>query len=333
MIAKDSTAEHGSTAANVRTSLDHQPSPKWAALIGDKPFPMPRRKLPVEVILAQSEAPPGHRLVRDLNSPVDVAFSSGAEVDLAEGNVFRLVEGCPHQPSGATGAPPKLAFFVDDAWEVTVVASQNDVSIRGLFDLDAGIELFRDFESPSDEPIGAGSTVLFRDGPVLRTGDRQLGLAVTTRILGTTEPSHRFRIPRLAPMLMVMQTGAHRAGVALLPDATNPLDRLHNVRGQHVGEAISDLDESLQHFLRRPGTTRDFGIELVLAIRVNALWAVATAASMNPRQILALFGLDPTDYSLYRGTSVDPLPPDTAIALRRGDAFEAQRDGKYGARP
>lgn len=329
MIAKDPAAEH----EHARIPLDNKPTPKWAALIGDQPFPMPRRKLPVEVILAQSEAPPGHRLVRDLNSPVDVGFSPGAEVDLAEGNVFRLVEGCPHQPSGATGSPQKLAFFVDDAWEVTVVSSQNDLSIRGLFDLDADTELFRDFESPSDEPIGAGSTVLFRDGPVLRTGDRQLGLAVTTRILGTTEPPRRFRIPRSVPLLTVMQTGARRAGVALLPDATNPHDRLYNVRGQHVGEAISDLDESLQHFLRRPGTTRDFGIELVLAIRVNALWAIATSASMNPRQILALFGLDPTDYSLYRGTSVDPLPPDTAISLRRGDTFEAQRDGKYGVCP
>jgi hypothetical protein len=43
------------------------------------------------------------------------------------------------------------------------------------------------------------------------------------------------------------------------------------------------------------------------------------------------FGLDPAEYSLYRVDAKDPLAPDAALPLHRGDRFEAQKDGRYGA--
>jgi hypothetical protein len=80
--------------------------------------------------------------------------------------------------------------------------------------------------------------------------------------------------------------------------------------------------------------TRDFGIELTLAIRVNTRWDVATSESMTPREILALpqIALDFQQYTLYLPGSAEPLPLDAPVAITRGEVFEAQRDGKYGAR-
>lgn len=43
------------------------------------------------------------------------------------------------------------------------------------------------------------------------------------------------------------------------------------------------------------------------------------------------FGLNPAEYSLYAIDGKDPLPPDTPLNLRRGERFEAQKDGRYGA--
>ena len=51
---------------------------------------------------------------------------------------------------------------------------------------------------------------------------------------------------------------------------------------------------------------------------------------MTPRELEILFGLDPTQYSLYYANSAELLPPDVPLQLKRGDCFEAQKDGKYG---
>jgi hypothetical protein len=155
-------------------------------------------------------------------------------------------------------------------------------------------------------------------------------LHVSTRVL---PDGHKFpfRVAPSASLLEVLQTGAERAGVPLLPSAEAPLDQLRNIGKHHEpGPPISDLDQAVGPFLSQPEATSDFGITLVRAIRVNTQWRIAPESSMSPRQILGLFGLDPQEYSLYRTSSPELLPVDTAIALSRGDAFEAQRDGKYG---
>ena len=158
-------------------------------------------------------------------------------------------------------------------------------------------------------------------------------ITVTTQIL--REGSRRFshRLPPTATLLDVLQAGAAKARVDLLPSMEEPLDHLRNSRRkQGFGPPIEDLNEELSEYLEKHGTTRRFGIELVLAICVNTRWAVATSCSMTPREILALpgIGLDYTQYTLYLGDDPNLLPLDTPIELERGLCFEAQKDGKYG---
>lgn len=157
------------------------PSPKWAAVVGDRLFPMPRRRMKVEDIFAQVGAAPGTQLVRDLNNPRDIAFSPNATVDLGEGNVFRLAHGCACEDRGADGAPPKLAFVADDRWKVTVVPGQTGRSLRGLLAIGEEFELLRDYESPDDEAITDGAAVHFSDGPVFRTRRRSVTIKVNNK--------------------------------------------------------------------------------------------------------------------------------------------------------
>jgi hypothetical protein len=163
---------------------------------------------------------------------------------------------------------------------------------------------------------------------------REHEVQVSTQLLAPGAEEFKFKLPATAALLEVMQRGAELAHVTLLPNEQEPLDRLHNLlKRDEVGPAIEDLDQAVGEFITRPGTTKDFGIELVLAFRVNTRWAVAPAPELSPREILALpqINLDYTQYSLYLPNSIDLLPLDTPIKIERGMAFEAQRDGKYGA--
>lgn len=154
---------------------------KWAAVVNDRPFPLPRRRLRARDILAQAGERVG-MLVRDLNQPQDVPIAAEAEVDLAEGNVFRVISECespavdPMQHGTA-----KLAFFMDDAWEVTVQSNQTLESLRGLFDLPDDTEIVRDFTSLHDEQIFANSVVRFKDGPVFLSRITSIVIKVNNR--------------------------------------------------------------------------------------------------------------------------------------------------------
>jgi len=108
-------------------------APKWAALIGDRLFPIPRRNLTAKDILDQSGHGEEVVLVRDHETKHDVPFADGAEVDLAEGNVFRVVPGCEAGPQPGCIGAAKLAFVCDDAWEITLTGSQTEQSLRRMF--------------------------------------------------------------------------------------------------------------------------------------------------------------------------------------------------------
>ncbi len=158
-------------------------------------------------------------------------------------------------------------------------------------------------------------------------------IQVTSRLLTPDAETFKFKLAQTAPLLEVLQRGAEFAHVTLLPTKDAPLDRLHNiVRHDEVGPAIDDLDQAVGEFVTRPGTSRNFGIEVVLAFRVNTRWAIAPKPELSPREILALpeINLDYQQYSLYFPNSTDLLPLDTPIKIERGTAFEAQRDGRYG---
>jgi len=155
---------------------------------------------------------------------------------------------------------------------------------------------------------------------------------VSAALLSDLEKRTRFEVLRDSPLLDVLDEGARKLNVSLLPDPRVPLDHL---RGVYPGDKVSeplDLKLTLAGFLRQPDATDQFAVELVLAIQINTRWRVAPTPQMDPRAILTLAGLSPQEYSLYLPPdSVDPLPPDKPVELHRGERFEAQRDGKYGA--
>ncbi len=156
------------TVATAPAEAPHRTAaPKWAALVEDRLIPLPRQRVRGRDILAQAGRPAAV-LLRDYNQPGDVIIDPDDWVDLAEGNVFRLVDACAAPCDGLPRESAKLAFVVDDAWEVTVQPVQTLESLRGLFGLPADARVFRDLESPDDQEILPDQTVRFADGPVFR---------------------------------------------------------------------------------------------------------------------------------------------------------------------
>jgi hypothetical protein len=144
-------------------------APRRFALINDRIITAPRQKVPVSVLRALASIPSDQALVRDHGSPHDVVLDDDATVDLNDGNVFYTRARCDGSPVSACDAQAKLAFAVDDQFELSAAAELPFEAFLALFGLAAGHELFRDFESPNDEPITPGSTIRFKDGPVFYT--------------------------------------------------------------------------------------------------------------------------------------------------------------------
>ncbi len=148
----------------------HHALPKWAALLDDTLYPMPRQRMPARDILDQAGMGLDVSLVRDYESFFDEILADDAEVDLAKGNVFVTRPKCEAtRPEEVEGERAKLAFVVDDRWEVTVTPNQTGRTVQHLFQVPAGVELLRDYASPHDQPIGDTEAVHFGDGPVFRT--------------------------------------------------------------------------------------------------------------------------------------------------------------------
>jgi hypothetical protein len=158
--------------ANDGTDTQDGPSraaPRWAALVEDKLVPMPRQRLAAADILFQASATANITLVRDFNSPDDVGFTPTTIVDLAQGNVFRLVPDWTQCEDVRSNAEPKIAFVVNDRWEIVTRPNQTVASLRGLFELGDETDLLRDYESPRDELLDNDDSVRFSDGPVFVT--------------------------------------------------------------------------------------------------------------------------------------------------------------------
>jgi hypothetical protein len=163
---------------------------KWAAVIDDQNIPAPRRRLKVKVLLEQANAKPGEVLVRDLNSEHDVALQPEQEIDLAEGNVFYVLPECEAPKPTGCHAAAKLAFVVDDRPEETPRANETGRTLRDLFGLAPEVLLFRDYQSPQDQPIGLEDAVRFVDGPVFYTR-RHKPFTVTITINGKPYELHQ----------------------------------------------------------------------------------------------------------------------------------------------
>jgi hypothetical protein len=134
-------------------------------------------------------------------------------------------------------------------------------------------------------------------------------------------------------LLALMREGGTKLGMPVLPPGAeiDPLDALRFLRksGQW-SDAILDLSEPLWLAIVH-GDSRHFGIEYKLVIQINTKWGVSPFSNPTPKQLLEAFGFNPAEYSLYFANSSESLPPDVPLNLKRGDRFEAQKDGRYGA--
>lgn len=119
---------------------------------------------------------------------------------------------------------------------------------------------------------------------------------------------------------------------SLLPPPPNaPLDLLRvKLRNGQWSAPFADFDEPLWLFLLR-GFKRHFAVEYLLIVKINTQWGVAPSENATPRELLSAFGMDAQEFSLYTLDGSEPLPVDTPLSLERGDKFEAQKDGRYGA--
>jgi hypothetical protein len=144
---------------------------------------------------------------------------------------------------------------------------------------------------------------------------------------------HRVAVRLSASLLELMRAGAQALGVPLLPPAPQPpLDFLRAVerRTREWSNPLENLEMPLWLALAS-GFSPEFGIQYRLVIRINALWGVAPESSVTPRSLLAAFGFDPAQFTLYQLNSTTPLPPDAPVMVTRGECLEAQRDGRYGS--
>lgn len=164
-----STTKAGQAPALAEYDKQNRPEPKWAARVEDQLVLSPGRKVKVLVLKEQSRIAPDNVLVRDFDGEGDVTLKDDEIIDLAHGNVFYAVPACeaPTDCGGHKG--PKLAFFVDDRPEETLLTEQTGKTLRDLFSFTPDVQLFRDYESPFDEPIGLDDKVNFGDGPVFYT--------------------------------------------------------------------------------------------------------------------------------------------------------------------
>jgi hypothetical protein len=221
------------TAANASRPAA-EARPKWCVVVNDQLVPMPHQIVPATVIRKQAGVPDAHVLFRDNNSSNDSVIPLNAQVDLANGNVFRSSEACGASSAAPSGAP-KFAISLDDRWEIVVVADQTGRSIRELFGLPATVELLRDHESPFDEPIDDDERCVISTGPVFRSEKHcSVTVVVNNKKVVFTH--------RRVTGLEIKQT-ATKQGVNLCADCV-----LHRVKpGGGFGSAIRDHERVVLH--------------------------------------------------------------------------------------
>lgn len=174
-FAAGSSAAHGA------------PAPKAAAILNDTLLPMPDAVIRVAVLREQGSIPEGHALFRDHNSEDDPQLPDNGMVDLRLGNVFYSAPSCDRETREPHPAPAKLAYVVDDRWEVVIKPAQTGQSLRDLFALAPDLELLRDLRSPDDVVVAPADDASFDAGCVFRTRCHVAVLAIKVNKLRFTE--------------------------------------------------------------------------------------------------------------------------------------------------
>ena len=182
---------------------------KWALVLNDSRFPMPRAVVSEELVREQACVPDGYLLVRDHNSPHDPVIRRGADIDLREGNVFKLVKESDAVLDDNCQSPAKLAWFLSDAWEITVKPKQAGGSLRRLHDVPENLDLFRDRESPCDDLICGDDELEFADGPVFDTRPVEVTIKINKQDVVFTIRE---------PQVSTIKETAKAQGVSVEPD-------------------------------------------------------------------------------------------------------------------
>jgi hypothetical protein len=185
MTTNTESKDHGSAVDEHAPQVS--PAPKWTALINDCLVPMPRQIVRVAMLREQGSIPAGHGIFRDHNSENDPPVAENGSVDLAAGNVFYSDVACERAAGEPSHAPAKLAYVVDDRWEVVIKPEQTGRSLRDLFALSGEVELLRDLESPDDLPMADAASAAFHRGCVFRTRRHQAVLEIKVNRLRFTE--------------------------------------------------------------------------------------------------------------------------------------------------
>lgn len=159
----------GQSGALAEHTPASHPAPKWSIVLNDRLIPMPDRRVKIAVIREQATVPTDYSLFRDHNSPNDVLMADNGVVDFGDGNVFYTKPSFEVKTRTTCNEPAKLAYSVDDRWEIVLKPEQTGRTIRDLFKLSSDVELLRDFKSPVDEIIGDNQLANFGDGPVFIT--------------------------------------------------------------------------------------------------------------------------------------------------------------------
>lgn len=226
---------HGTTGAKHVSNCGS--APKWAALLKDGLFPMPRRKLTARDVLDQSGQEQEVVLVRDHGGVHDVTFDDNDSVDLADGNVFLVVPRCEAKPSARCTEPAKRAFICDDEWKVTLVSQQTGKTLKHLLGLPADAVLLRDHESPNDSPVGDDERFEFQDGPVFTCRGNGVGHGIKIVVNGREKTVEAKKISYAE--LVVLAFGAPQ------PDTIYTINYKHgppsNPEGHMVGGDVVKL--------------------------------------------------------------------------------------------
>ena len=144
-------------------------APKWVAIINDTAIPMPDKVIRAEVLREQAGIADEMDLIRDHNDEHDAIMPQTGNINLGMGNVFYTEPKCDASDRPVCEALPKLAYTVNDHWEIVLRPQQTGKTLRDLFGLSDDVELLRDRHSPDDQVIKDGDSAEFGDGCVFRT--------------------------------------------------------------------------------------------------------------------------------------------------------------------
>lgn len=187
----DKNTPLGRSVAAAEPPKSQHAAAKWNALIDDTLVLAPQRVVRTSLLLEQADVAADKVLVRDHGSDEDVAMGNGEQIDLAQGNVFYVVDMCDAPPKRKCTKPAKLALFVDDRPEVTLNPNQTGRTIRELFGLREDVNLLRDYESLNDEPVGATDAAPFERGPVFITRRQHEKLTIKVNNQSVQFAQHR----------------------------------------------------------------------------------------------------------------------------------------------